>query len=80
VKDTAPGQPAPITRDSEITWGKQKGTAIKDLPDDYLKWAVQDGRKFGADTAKWQAAMREEIERRAGEREDDDDSDGELGG
>jgi Homeodomain-like domain-containing protein/HNH endonuclease len=83
VKDTAPGQPAPITRDSEITWGKQKGTAIKDLPDDYLKWAVQDGRKFGADTAKWQAAMREEIKRRAAERGTDgeaDDDDGELGG
>jgi uncharacterized protein (DUF3820 family) len=54
----------PITRDSEITFGKSKGTAIKDLPTPYLTWAVEPGRKLGPDTAKWQAAMTQEIEHR----------------
>ena len=54
----------PITRDSEITWGKDKGTPIRALKDDYLQWAVEPGRKFGADTEKWQRAMLDEVRRR----------------
>lgn len=55
---------AEITRESCITWGKSKGTAIMDLETDYLKWACEDGRKFGPETAKWQTAMRAELEHR----------------
>jgi hypothetical protein len=78
VEDTAPAEPGkpdaepepPITRDSQISWGKSNGTAIKDLPDGYLTWAIEPGRKFGADTEKWQAAMREEVKRREQEKAD----------
>lgn len=60
----AEAEPA-ITRESKITWGKMKGTPIMDLDDAYLAWAVEPDRKFGADTEKWQAAMRAEIVQRA---------------
>ena len=68
-----------ITRKSQVSWGKLKGKAIDELPDAYLAWAVEPGRKFGADTARWQAAMRAEIVRRetAG---DDDIDENELAG
>lgn len=61
----AEGEPE-ITRESQVTWGnfKEAPVAIKDLEGGYLSWAVRDGRKFGADTAKWQAAFRAEIEHR----------------
>ena len=68
--ETPVAEPEPeITRETPITWGKLAGTPIKDLADPYLKWAVQPDRKFGADTARWQAAMQAEIEYRAKEAE-----------
>lgn len=27
---------------TKMPWGKYKGIFIKDIPDDYLKWAVQN--------------------------------------
>lgn len=60
----APKDEPPITRESQWPFGKYKGKALKDLPDDFLAWAIEDGRKFGPETAKWQAALRAEVDAR----------------
>lgn len=59
----------PITSDTVWPFGKYKDKAIKELPDDFLGWATQDGRKFGTETAKWQAALRAEVARRSGQQQ-----------
>jgi hypothetical protein len=58
-------KPEPLTRESKVTWGTSEGTAVKDLPPDYLKWAVTGERKFGSCTAEWQDVMRAELATRA---------------
>lgn len=50
-----------ITRETEITWGKKAGTAIKDLDTGYLEWATDSSRKFGDRTEEWQAAFQVEL-------------------
>jgi uncharacterized protein (DUF3820 family) len=57
------GEP-PITRESQWPFGKYKNTPVKELPDDFLLWAIGDGRKFGKDTAQWQAILKMEAEQR----------------
>lgn len=32
---------------TKMPWGKYKGIFIKDIPDDYLKWAVQNWNDRG---------------------------------
>lgn len=56
----------PITADTKVTFGKAKGTAIKDLPDSYLHWATDGQQKhFGSRTDEWVGAFEAEIERRS---------------
>lgn len=50
-----------ITRETEITWGKKAGTAIKRLDTGYLEWATDSSRKFGDRTEEWQAAFQAEL-------------------
>lgn len=71
VKPVTPvGVPLVLTREDVITWGKYAGTQVRALDDEYLEWAVQDGRKLGPDTLAWQDVMREEIYRRVHNSED----------
>jgi hypothetical protein len=64
---SAPATPdAPITPDSPLTFGSKKGTKIKELPDSFLQWGLEDGRNFGVRTADWQAAFRKELASRDG--------------
>lgn len=56
-----------IVRDTIYPAGKFAGTKVRDLPIDFLKWAIEDGRKFGDRTADWQEAFNDEIDIRATE-------------
>jgi hypothetical protein len=68
----AGGQPtpatpdAPITPDSPLTFGSKKGTKVKELPDSFLQWGLEEGRNFGQRTVEWQAAFRKELASRDG--------------
>lgn len=69
--DGASGDPVgPITRDSIFPAGKFAGTMVRDLPLDFLKWAIEDGRKLGDRTADWQDAFNVELDERAVEARD----------
>jgi hypothetical protein len=61
---SATAHAGPLTRESELTFGKSKGTKIKDLKADYLTWAIMPGRTFGPFTAAWQDVFAEELEYR----------------
>jgi hypothetical protein len=64
---SAPATPeAPITPDSPLTFGSKKGTKVRELPDSFLQWGLEDGRNFGVRTADWQAAFRKELASRDG--------------
>jgi hypothetical protein len=64
---SAPATPdAPITRDSELTFGSKIGTKIRDLKDPYLQWGLEEGRNLGPRTKEWQAAFRAELASRDG--------------
>lgn len=56
----------PLTRDSEVNWGKhaEKPVKVRDLPLGYVKWAAEDGRKFGPRTEEWQKLFRAELDLR----------------
>lgn len=56
----------PITRDSVVDWGRFKDTptSVAALPDGYIKWAAEEGRKFGPRTEEWQRVFRAEIDLR----------------
>lgn len=54
-----------ITRDTEWNLGQYAGTKVRDLPLDFLKWAVEEGRKLGDRTTDWQDAFNMELDERA---------------
>lgn len=62
----APVDAAPITRESEITFGSMKGKKISDMKDAFLQWGLEDGRHFGPRTKEWQDAFRSELAHRDG--------------
>ncbi len=70
AKDQAAGQDRgrelaePITRDSLFPAGKMKGTALRDLPDEFLVWATSEPRKLGPRTEDLVAAMLAELNAR----------------
>jgi phage recombination protein Bet len=65
--DRPPPKPTYTDNDGVV---RKSGTAIKDLPQGYLEWAIAKGRTFGDDTEAWQEAFRLELEHR---REEDTD-------
>ena len=60
--------PASITPDSLVTWGKMKGKALKEMNDNYLTWMCEPDRKFGGEeqTAVWQSVARRILKEREG--------------
>jgi hypothetical protein len=61
----------PLSRDSEVNWGKhaEKPVKVRDLPLGYVKWAAEDGRKFGPRTEEWQKIFRAELDLREVEKD-----------
>lgn len=61
--------PPPSTVRPEDEWshwpfGKYRGTAVSDLPTEFVKWACGEGRTFGTQTEEWQQVLRAEMNRR----------------
>ena len=66
-------KPVKVGPDSVLGWGKLEGKKLSDVPDAYLNWMAEDGRKFGSqkETEAWQEAARMVLD---GRREPDEPS------
>jgi hypothetical protein len=63
---------AEITRDSVFPLGKFKGTALRELPAEFLVWATEEPRNLGPRSDDWRTAMEGELEQRTAEAEEAD--------
>lgn len=64
-RDERANEPEPITIDTPWPNGVNAGKPIAALPNEFLKWAVTPGRKFGPRTAEWVAACQSVVDQRA---------------
>lgn len=60
-----------LTRDSVFPFGKKfNGTKVRDLPEEFLVWAIEPGRKFGEHGAAWVDVLKAEVYHRTQEQAD----------
>jgi hypothetical protein len=59
-----------LTRDSVFPRGPFAGKTVRDLPIDFLKWAIGDERNLGDRTPEWQDIFNLELDERAAETRD----------